>query len=145
MSSSQMPSDNMNVLRALGAAADLPSFLHLFNSIACETVFCSIEDSNDFARQQRHGYTALVLAALSRGLQLYNTAHDIAAATAGQGHNPPAAPLLQDLAQMVDKLCFLAITVLANSKRCLLLWGEGSQEAKNMEQEFLDFGLRCTC
>ena len=130
-----MSSDIINVLRAVGAAADLRSFLQLVNSKGCKAIFCSIENDDDFKRQQRHGYSALVLAALSRGLQLYNEA----AATAGQQDSCSSAPS-DDLAQLVDALCMAAMAVLTSTKRCSMHWGEGSREAKNMEQELLDSG-----
>jgi hypothetical protein len=134
---SKMPSDKINILRAVGAASDLPSFVQLCNSKACEALFRSIEDGDDFERQRRRGYTALVLAALSRGLQLYNNA---AAPALGQGASPAAAALFLDRAQLVNKLCLLSMIVLTNTKLCLMHWGEGSREAQKMEQELLDSG-----
>jgi hypothetical protein len=133
---SKMPGDSINVLRAVGAAADLPSFLQLVTSRACGAIICSIEDGDDFNRQQRHGFSALVLAALSRGLQLYNSA----AETAGKQGSSPGAAQSHEPVRLVEMLSLLAMTVLTNTKRCLLHWGEGSQQAKNMEQELLDSG-----
>jgi hypothetical protein len=138
---SKMPSDSINVLRAVGAAADLPAFLQLVNSKACGDILRSIDDDDDFKRLQRQGYSALVLAALSKGLRLYS----INAAAARQHDRSPSSAVSQDLQQVVDWVGYLSMSVITILTRISVHWGEGSREAKNMEQELLDSGAHEGC
>lgn len=123
-----MSNDLFRVLRQLGVAADVTSFLQLVNCKACATLFRNKPDSDDFRRLQRQGYSALVLAALSRGLQLYN------AAAAGQRDSSPGAAALLAWLDGFTKV------VITNVAACSDYWGKGSQQAKNMEQELLNSG-----
>jgi hypothetical protein len=59
-----------NALRQLAAAADVPTFLQLVSSKACAALI-EKKPGKDFSRLHRQGYSPLVLAALSKGLQLY--------------------------------------------------------------------------
>jgi hypothetical protein len=128
-----MSNDLFRVLRQLGAAADVTSFLQLANCKACATLIRNKPDSDDFRRLQRQGYSALVLAALSNGLQLYN------AAAAGRRDSSPGAAVLNLLLAWLDGFTAVVIT---NVAACSDYWGEGSQQAKNMEQELLDSGAK---
>jgi hypothetical protein len=127
-----MSNDLFRVLRQLGAAADVPSFLQLANCKACVDFIRNKPDSDDFRKLQRQGYSALVLAALSKGLQLFH-----AATAAGQRGSSPDAALLNLFVSWLS--CFASV-VICNVDACSAYWGEGSQLAKDMEQELLDSG-----
>jgi hypothetical protein len=131
-----MSNDLFRVLRQLGAAAAVTSFLNLANCKACATLIRNIPDSDDFRRLQRQGYSALVLAALSKGLQLYN-----AATAAGQPDSSASVSVLEvQLRLLVGWLeCFAAV-VISNVGACSAYWGAGSRQVKDMEQELLDSG-----
>ena len=128
-----MSSDNLNGLRQLAAAADVPTFLHLVFSNACSSIIRK-NPGNDFRKLHRQGYGALVLAALSKGLQLYN------AALAADQQDSSHGSVSTELQQLVDWLKSLAVAAINNVVNCTLHWGEASPEAKNMEQELLDSG-----
>jgi hypothetical protein len=128
-----MSRDDLYCLRALGAAADVPEFLHLIKSQACATFIRRQTDENDFRRWQRQGYGTLVLAALSKGLQLYNS--NAAAAM----HQDSSPGLTQDQQQLVDCLGSLALAVDGLFRSIL---GKSSPDAKTLEQEVLDSGVR---
>lgn len=129
-----MAYDNLNGLRQLAAAADVPTFLHLVSSDSCwfTTRKLSI---NEFEELQRRGYSALVLAALSKGLLLFN-----AAVAAEQLDSPPSSVVSRDLQHLMFWLQCLAGATTSNMISSLLHGGEGSAQAKNMEQEVLDSG-----
>jgi hypothetical protein len=136
-----MPIDNLHHLRQAGAAADVPSFLRLVTNKACATLFSNNHNGDDFRRLQRQGYSAVVLAALSKGLQLYNNA---AVASALQGSFTGSAfriDVSKDTQQLLDWVGFLALSSVQNVHSCAFYWGEGSQEVKNMEQELLESGV----
>lgn len=124
-----MLGDNLHGLQALGAAADVPTFLHLIKSYACVAVIRQMKDSNERRQLQGQGYSALVLAALSKGLQLYNNA--------GQLDSSPGAGVCQDLQQLVD--CLGTFTLAVNSLLSSRL-RSGSPEATLMDHEVLDSG-----
>jgi hypothetical protein len=134
-----MPIDNITVLRSVGDAADVSSFVDLVSSKACGTVLHSIKDGGDFARLQRQGYSALVLAALSKGLQLYTNAA-AAAAGAGQQHSSTSSAVSKEQQQLVDWLGSLTMSVTKNFSRCSEHCGTASQQAKKMEQELVNSG-----
>lgn len=110
------------------------AFLHQLSNKACALLIVNTYDSDDFRKLQRQGYSALVLAALSRGLQLYN-----AAAAAQQGSSPTAV-VSNDLQQLVEWLGLLAEAANRNESACAVNWGAASQQAKSMEQQLLDSG-----
>jgi hypothetical protein len=122
--------DDLHCLRALGAAADVHEFLHLIKG---QTLIRRQTDGNDFRRWQRQGYGTLVLAALSKGLQLYNSN---AAAAMHQDTSPGHT---HDQQQLVDCLGSLALAVDGLFRSIL---GKSSPEAKMLEQEVLDSGVR---
>ena len=126
-----MSGDNLHSLQALGAAADVPTFLHLIKSYACVAVIRHMKDSNERRQLQGQGYSALVLAALSKGLQLYNNA------AAGQLDSSPGAGVCQDLQQLVD--CLGTFTLAVNSLLGSRL-RSGSPEATLKDHEVLDSG-----
>jgi hypothetical protein len=81
---------------------------------------------------QRQGYNALVLAALSKGLQLLNSA-------AAAWYSSPGLPAQHmQLQQLKDSVTSLAIAATNIVVACSVQWGAGSPEATNMEQELLD-------
>ena len=124
-----MSNDLFRVLRQLGAATDVPSFLQLANCKACVDFIRNKPDSDDFRKLQRQGYSALVLAALSKGLQLFH-----AATAAGQRGRCCLAQFVRVMAES------FASVVICNVDACSAYWGEGAQQAKDMEQELLDSG-----
>mgnify|MGYP001807508447 CR=1 FL=1 len=80
-----MSSSNFNVLRQLAVAADVPTFVRLASSKAFGALICK-HPEDEFRRLQRQGYSALVFAALAKGLQLHIST---AASAAGPQNRHP--------------------------------------------------------
>lgn len=133
-----MSDNNCKGLRQLAAVADVPTFLHLVSSEACASLIRK-KHGNDIRKLQREGYSALVLAALSKGLQLCNAAVATAVAAAQPGRPHCASKELQQLMYWLE---LLAVAAINNVDDCSLVSGESSHEARNMEQELLDSGVR---
>jgi hypothetical protein len=132
-----MSSSNFNVLRQLAVAADVPSFVRLASSKAFGALICK-HPEDEFRRLQRQGYSALVFAALAKGLQLHNST---AASAAGSQDRRPAVSAPKELQGTMDGLGSLAVAATDVVVGCLMMWGEGSREANNMGQELLDSGV----
>ena len=127
-----MANINLNDLRQSAVAGDVPTFLDLVSSETYKVLF-KTKPGNQFRGLQRQGYNALVLAALSKGLQLLNSA------AAAAWYSSPGLPAQHmQLQQLKDSVTSLATAATNIVVACSVQWGAGSPE--NMEQELLDSG-----